>query len=68
MGNILEQIIAQEYNHTPLFFHGSLNVKQREEMIKKFKDEINEKIMILSHYLLKFEGYNNIKNWWRVFR
>ena len=48
MGSILENIIAEEFNHTPLFFHGSLNVKQREEMIKKFKDDIAEKIMILS--------------------
>ena len=48
MGSILENIIAEEFNHTPLFFHGSLNVKQREEMIKKFKEELEEKIMILS--------------------
>ncbi len=48
MGSILESIIAEEFNHTPLFFHGSLNVKQREEMIKKFKDDLEEKIMILS--------------------
>ena len=47
-GSILENIISEEFNHTPLFFHGSLNVKQREELIKKFKDEIEEKIMILS--------------------
>lgn len=48
MGSILESIIAEEFNHTPLFFHGSLNVKQREELIRKFKDDIEEKIMILS--------------------
>ena len=48
MGNILENIIAQEFNHTPLFFHGSLNVKQREEIIKKFQEDLEEKIMILS--------------------
>ncbi len=48
MGNILESIIAQEFNQNPLFFHGSLNVKQREETIKKFQEDLNEKIMILS--------------------
>ncbi len=48
MGSILESIIAEEFSHMPLFFHGSLNVKQREEMIKKFKDDLEEKIMILS--------------------
>ena len=48
MGSILESIIADEFNHIPLFFHGSLNVKQREDIIKKFQEDINEKIMILS--------------------
>ncbi|MBR1617647.1 DEAD/DEAH box helicase, partial [bacterium] len=38
MGSILENIIKEEFSHTPLFFHGSLNVKQREEIIKKFKE------------------------------
>ena len=36
MGSILEKIIADEFNTNPLFFHGSLNVKAREEMIKEF--------------------------------
>ena len=48
MGAILEKIIADEFNTDPLFFHGSLNVKSREEMIKQFSEEINKKIMILS--------------------
>ena len=48
MGTILENIIASEFNQTPLFFHGSLNVKQREEIIKKFQEDLTEKIMILS--------------------
>ncbi len=48
MGTILENIIAQEFNQSPLFFHGSLNVKQREEIIHKFQEDIAEKIMILS--------------------
>ncbi len=48
MGNILENIIAEEFNRSPLFFHGSLNVKQREETIKKFQEDMEERIMILS--------------------
>ena len=48
MGTILENIIAQEFNQNPLFFHGSLNVKQREEIIKKFQEDLEDKIMILS--------------------
>ncbi len=48
MGGILEKIIASEFDFEPLFFHGSLNVKQREEMIREFSEDINKKIMILS--------------------
>ena len=48
MGTILENIIASEFNQTPLFFHGSLNVKQREEVIKSFQEDLAQKIMILS--------------------
>lgn len=48
MGSILENIIASEFNQNPLFFHGSLNVKQREEIIKSFQEDLAQKIMILS--------------------
>ena len=48
MSSILENIIKEEYSVNPLFFHGSLNVKQREEIIKNFQEDINHKIMILS--------------------
>lgn len=48
MGTILENIIAEEFDRTPLFFHGSLNVKQREEIIKKFQEDLKEQVMILS--------------------
>ena len=48
MGGILENIIAEEFNQTPLFFHGSLNVKQREEIIKSFQEDEDKNIMILS--------------------
>ncbi len=48
MGSILEKITKEEFDFEPLFFHGSLNVKQREEMIKEFSDNPDKKIMILS--------------------
>ncbi len=48
MGDILTKIIAQECNTEPLFFHGSLTVPQREELINKFQNDDNTKVMILS--------------------
>ncbi len=48
MGSILEKITREEFDFDPLFFHGSLNVKQREEMIKEFSEDEKKKIMILS--------------------
>ena len=48
MGDILCKVIAQECNIDPLFFHGSLTVSQREELIDKFQNDDNTKVMILS--------------------
>ena len=48
MGDILTHGIEEECNTTPLFFHGSLNVNQREEMINKFQTDKDTKVMILS--------------------
>ncbi len=48
MGDILTHVIEEECNTTPLFFHGSLNVNQREEMINKFQTDADTKVMILS--------------------
>ena len=48
MGGILEKITRDEFDFDPLFFHGSLNVKQREQMIKEFSEDDKKKIMILS--------------------
>ena len=48
MGDILCKIIAEECNTEPLFFHGSLSVQQREELINKFQTDDNTKVMILS--------------------
>ncbi len=48
MGDILCRIIAEECNTDPLFFHGSLTVPQRDEVINRFQHEDDSKIMILS--------------------
>ena len=48
MGDILCKVIADECNTDPLFFHGSLTVPQREELINKFQTEDDSKVMILS--------------------
>lgn len=48
MGDILCKVIAEECNTEPLFFHGSLTVPQREELINKFQTDDDAKIMILS--------------------
>lgn len=48
MGDILTKVLAQECNTEPLFFHGSLTVPQREELIDKFQNDDGTKLMILS--------------------
>lgn len=48
MGEILCKVIAEECNTEPLFFHGSLTVPQREDLINRFQNEEDAKIMILS--------------------
>ena len=48
MGDILCKVISDECNTEPLFFHGSLTVPQREELIEKFQNEEDSKVMILS--------------------
>ena len=48
MGDILCKVISEECNTNPLFFHGSLTVPQREELIDKFQNDDDTKVMILS--------------------
>ena len=48
MGDILVNILNDELGIMPLFFHGSLNVRQREDMINDFQNTPDTKIMILS--------------------
>ena len=44
MGDILCKIIADECNTEPLFFHGSLTVPQREDLINRFQNDDDAKI------------------------
>src|SRR5574344_860430 len=48
MGDILCQILADECGVSPLFFHGSLNVNQREKLIEDFQSKPEDNVMILS--------------------
>ena len=48
MGNILQKLIEKHFNEEVLFFNGSLSRKKREEMIDKFQNNDENKIMILS--------------------
>lgn len=48
MGDILCSILSDECNIKPLFFHGSLNVGQREKLIEDFQNNDETKVMILS--------------------
>ena len=48
MGDILCRILSDECNITPSFFHGSLNINQREKIIEDFQNNPETKVMILS--------------------
>lgn len=48
MGDILCKVLNEECGIDPLFFHGSLNVNQREKFIEEFQTNPEAKIMVLS--------------------
>lgn len=48
MGNILTKIIADNFKIEPLFFHGQLNRKTRDQLINDFQNKHKFPIMILS--------------------
>jgi len=48
MGDILSRIITDECNETPLFFHGSLTIPQREKLIEEFQNNKDAHVMVLS--------------------
>ena len=48
MGDLLQTLIREEFKTEPLFLHGSLTRKQREEMVDLFQNKPHRKIFILS--------------------
>ncbi|HQI69463.1 MAG TPA: DEAD/DEAH box helicase [Bacteroidales bacterium] len=48
MGDLLQSLIRKEFRTEPLFLHGSLNRKQREQVITDFQEKQHKKIFILS--------------------
>jgi SNF2 family DNA or RNA helicase len=48
MGDLLTKIILEECGTEPSFFHGSLTVPQRENLIEDFQTNLDRKVMILS--------------------
>ena len=48
MGAILVDMIQNEINMEPLFFHGSLNRLEREKIVDSYQNDISKKLMILS--------------------
>jgi SNF2 family DNA or RNA helicase len=48
MGDLLTRIISEECGTEPSFFHGSLTVPQRENLIEDFQTNLDRKVMILS--------------------
>ena len=48
MGEILTKILSDELDEAPLFFHGSLNIGQRERLIEDFQMKEDNHIMVLS--------------------
>ncbi|MCL2245672.1 MAG: DEAD/DEAH box helicase [Lentimicrobiaceae bacterium] len=48
MGKLLERFITERFGERPMFYHGSCNVKQREEMVHRFQHNRADKIFLLS--------------------
>lgn len=48
MGNLLSDLIWEELQAEPLFFHGELSRIQRDEMVQKFQNDDSFSIMIVS--------------------
>ncbi|MDR2651120.1 MAG: DEAD/DEAH box helicase [Prevotellaceae bacterium] len=48
MGDLLSRFITERFGEQPMFYHGGCNIKQREEMVKRFQHNRADKIFILS--------------------
>ncbi len=48
MGELLQDMIAQRFGETPMFYHGGCSVKARGEMVERFQNNRADSIFILS--------------------
>ena len=48
MGEILKKLIENEFHEEVLFFHGQLSRKKRDEIVDKFQNNDENRIMVLS--------------------
>lgn len=48
MGKILVKFLTDRYGQAPLFFHGGIGVKKRQEIVNNFQNNHNEKLLILT--------------------
>jgi SNF2 family DNA or RNA helicase len=71
MGDLLESLIRQHSNEKPLFLHGALSRKQRDEMVELFQKTNHHRVFILSLKAggtgLNLTGANHVIHydlWW----
>ena len=48
MGELLQALLRQRYNHEPLFLHGGVPRAKRDQMVERFQGERSERIFLLS--------------------
>ena len=48
MGDLLQHFIRTTLDEEPMFYHGGCSLKQRQEMVDRFKNNRNDRIFILS--------------------
>ena len=48
MGELLQHFIRENLDERPLFYHGGCSLKQRQEMVERFQNDLQSRIFILS--------------------
>ncbi|MDR3367434.1 MAG: DEAD/DEAH box helicase, partial [Prevotellaceae bacterium] len=48
MGDLLSRFITERFGENPMFYHGGCTVKQREDMVERFRNNRADKMFILS--------------------
>ena len=48
MGALLSRWVAERFDREPLFLHGGVSRKKRDEMVEKFQNDRTERVFILS--------------------